>query len=236
MSVPQSNAGPTAFWHTPADSDQGSIAWHQARLGCVTASRIADVVTRTKTGYGAARQTYMRQLLAERLTGMPTETYPTAAMRWGIDMEPHAVAAYEDALDIDTQVVGFLQHPALAFAGASPDRLVGTYGLVEIKCPTTPVHIDTLLGGVPPERYIFQMQWQMACSGRQWCDFVSFDPRLPPAYACFITRVSRDDELILRLECEASTFLEELEGKLDALELCSESLGARVQGAASSRA
>lgn len=225
MSVPESKAGTSPYWQTLASTDQGSVAWHQARLGCVTASRIADVAARTKSGYGAARQTYMRQLLAERLTGMPTETYPTAAMRWGIEMEPHAVEAYEDAADIETEVVGFLQHPSLAFAGASPDRLIGTEGLLEIKCPTTPTHIDTLLSGAPAERYVFQMQWQMACSGRQWCDFVSFDPRLPPAYACFITRVARDDDLILRLEWEAKVFLTEIEEKLDTLKRCGESLG-----------
>lgn len=217
MSAPQSNAHPSTHRQSPKDIHQGSHAWHQARLGCVTASRIADVVTRTKTGYAAARQTYMRQLVAERLSGMPIDAYPTAAMRWGIDMEPHAVAAYEDAVDVETEIVGFLQHPSIAFAGASPDRLVGTYGLLEIKCPTTPTHIDTLLGGEPGERYVLQMQWQMACSNREWCDFVSFDPRLPPAYACFISRVTRDDELIAKLEAEVRTFLDEVEVKLDAL-------------------
>jgi len=201
-----------------ASADQGSSAWHEARLGCVTASRIADVVARTKSGYGAARQVYMRQLLAERLTGVASEVYINAAMRWGADMEPHAVAAYEEATGAVTELVGFLSHPAIAYAGASPDRLVGDDGLVEVKCTTSATHIDTLLSGAVPERYMLQMQWQMACSRRAWCDFVSFDPRLPKAYACFITRVERDDECIGRLEDEARAFLEEIEQRLDDLE------------------
>ncbi|MCR9179654.1 MAG: YqaJ viral recombinase family protein [Erythrobacteraceae bacterium] len=213
-----------AIWHDAASADQGSPAWHEARLGCVTASRIADVVARTKSGYGAARQTYMRQLLAERLTGMASEVYINAAMRWGTDMEPHAVAAYEEASGVVTELVGFLSHPAIAYAGASPDRLVGHEGLLEVKCPASTTHIDTLLSGEVPERYMLQMQWQMACSGRAWCDFVSFDPRLPQAYASFITRVSRDDKCIARLEDETRAFLEEIEQRLDELEVRSGAL------------
>lgn len=219
MSAPRLEVTDCQDWQDPSVVDQRSPAWHAARLGCVTASRIADVTARTKTGYSAARQTYMRQLLAERLTGIPTETYPNAAMRWGTDMEPHAVAAYEDLVAVETEPVGFLNHPDLAFAGASPDRLVGEIGLLEVKCPTTPMHIDMLLSGVVAEKYLLQMQWQMACSGRSWCDFFSFDPRLPPAYACYVTRVKRDESLIARLEEEVGTFLAEIEEKLDALEL-----------------
>lgn len=218
MSAPYLDLTGSQTWQDPAAVDQGSPAWHAARLGCVTASRIADVTARTKTGYSAARQTYLRQLLAERLTGIPTETYPNAAMRWGTDMESHAVAAYEDLFGVQTEIVGFLTHPELAFAGASPDRLVGETGLLEVKCPTTPTHIDMLLSGAVPEKYLLQMQWQMACSGRAWCDFLSFDPRLPPSYACYNARVERDDGLIARLEEEVSTFLAEIEEKLDALE------------------
>jgi putative phage-type endonuclease len=207
-----------------ASADQGSLAWHQAHLGCVTASRIADMVARTKSGYGAARQAYMHQLLAERLTGLAVETYTNAAMRWGTEMEPHAVAAYEVASGVATELVGFLSHPTIAYAGASPDRLVGDEGLLEVKCPATATHIDTLLSGEVPERYVLQMQWQMACSGRTWCDFVSFDPRLPADYACFITRVERDDELIVRLEGETRGFLDEIENRLDDLALRCETL------------
>ena len=197
---------------------QGSDAWHAARLGCVTASRVADVVAKTKSGYSASRQTYLGQLLSERLTGLPTETFQNMAMRWGSDMEVFGVGAYEAATGLETFQVGFLFHPNLAYAGASPDRLVAPDGLVEVKCPTTSTHIETLLKAEVPERYQIQMQWQMACTGRAWCDFVSFDPRLPQAYQLFIQRVPRDAERIIFLEQEVALFLEELEGKLDALE------------------
>jgi len=197
---------------------QGSTGWHAARIGCVTASRVADVVARTRSGYAAARQTYMGQLMAERLTGMPTETFQTTAMRWGSEMEPHAVTAYEEATGIFTERVGFIAHPRLAFTGASPDRVIDAAGLLEVKCPATATHIDTLLSGEVPARYNLQMQWQLACSGREWCDFVSFDPRMPDGFQCFITRVERDPEQIAQLEMEVSLFLVELEAKLKELE------------------
>lgn len=219
MTVLKSGARPEEDWQDPALAPQRSPLWHEARLGCVTASRIADVTARTKSGYGAARLAYMRQLLSERLTGMPTEIYANSAMRWGTDMEPHAVVAYEDLAGIETEPVGFLTHPTLAFAGASPDRLVGDRGLLEVKCPQTSTHVDTLLSGEVAEKYILQMQWQMACSGREWCDFVSFDPRLPPAYALYSKRVERDDKLIAWLEGEVMTFLAEVDEKLHALAL-----------------
>lgn len=202
----------------PAFSVQGSLEWHQARLGCVTASRVADVVSRTRSGYCAARHAYMRQLVAERLTGVPAPIAPTPAMRWGLEMEDYAVEAYEDATGLVTQTVGFLGHSSLAYAGASPDRLVGNDGLLEVKCPTTVTHIDTLLSSEPAGRHVLQMQWQLACSGRQWCDFVSYDPRMPEAQTLFITRIARDDEMIAQLEAEVGIFLGEVEHKLSALE------------------
>lgn len=222
---PHHNDAPLSqIWQDAASADQGSSVWHQARLGCITASRIAEVVARTKSGYGAARQAYMRQLLAERLTGLVAEVYINAAMRWGTDMEPHAVAAYEEATGVATELVGFVSHPAIAYAGASPDRLVGDEGLLEVKCPASATHIDTLLSGEVPERYVLQMQWQMACSGRAWCDFVSFDPRMPEDYAFFVTRVRRDEECIAWLEDETRRFIGEIEQRLDDLEMRSGAL------------
>lgn len=199
------------------DLQQRTHSWHEARLGCVTASRIADVTARTKSGYGAARQTYMRQLMAERISGMPTETVASPAMRWGTQVEPYAVAAYEELTQTETLPVSFIRHPDIEFAGASPDRLIAEDGLLEVKCPTTPTHIDTLLSGEIAERYVLQMQWQMACTGRSWCDFVSFDPRLPPHYQYFVTRTERNDAVIARLEAEAASFLIEIEHRLEAL-------------------
>lgn len=218
MRQPLEDGSLSAWPQEPALSAQGSFEWHQARLGCVTASRVADVVSRTRSGYGAPRQAYMRQLVAERLTGVPVVIAPTSAMRWGLEMEDYAVEAYEDATGLVTQTVGFLRHSLLAYAGASPDRLVGDDGLLEVKCPTTVTHIDTLLSLEPAGRHVLQMQWQLACSGREWCDFVSYDPRMPEAHACFITRIARDDEMIAQLEAEVGIFLGEVEHKLGALE------------------
>lgn len=200
------------------DYVQGSGAWHDARLGCVTASRVADVVAKTKSGYSASRQTYMGQLLSERLTGLPTETFQNAAMRWGTETEATAVDAYEAATGIETRAIGFLYHPSLAYAGASPDRVIAPDGLLEVKCPTTATQIETLLKGEVPARHIIQMQWQMACADRDWCDFVSYDPRMPEAYALFIKRVARDPAHIASLEDEVARFLEEMEQALDRLE------------------
>jgi putative phage-type endonuclease len=201
-----------------AHLEQRSDDWHAARLGCVTASRVADIVAKTKSGYAASRQNYMGQLLSERLTGLPTETFQNAAMRWGTEMEDFGVEAYAHATGLETFEVGFLFHPNLGYAGASPDRLVAPDGLVEIKCPTTVTHIETLLKGEVPERYMIQMQWQMACTDRAWCDFVSFDPRVPEEYQLFIQRVERNSEQIAELEAEVACFLNEIEAKLDALE------------------
>jgi len=189
---------------------QGSPEWHAQRLGKVTASRIADVCARTKTGFGAGRKNYMAELVAERLTGARTEGFTNAAMQWGTDQEPEARIAYEFYRDASVEAVGFVPHPSIAETGASPDGLVGLDGLVEIKCPNTATHLETLLGGTVPEKYFLQMQWQMACTGRQWCDFASFDPRLPEAMRLFVDRVKRDDAAIAAIETDVTDFLNEL--------------------------
>lgn len=200
---------------------QLSPEWFAARLGRVTASRVADVVARTKTGYGASRANYMAQLIAERLTGEAAESFQSPAMKWGNDIEPDARAAYEFRHDVDVTLVGFVQHPAISDSGASPDGLIREDGLIEIKCPNTATHIETLIGGAVPGKYVTQMNWQMACTGRKWCDFVSFDPRLPADLGLFVQRVQRDDGLIGDLETEVGFFLTELEGKLSALKALS---------------
>lgn len=198
--------------------EQGSPEWHAQRLGKLTASRLADALAKTKSGWGASRANYMAQLVAERLTGAPQETYQNEAMRWGTETEPHALAAYEYYhTDATVDAVGFVDHPVIEMTGASPDGLVGTDGLVEIKCPSTATHIETLLGRGAPQKYVLQMQWQMACTGRRWCDFVSFDPRMPENMRLFITRVKRDDVLIASLENDVVDFLGELDRKVDDL-------------------
>lgn len=198
--------------------EQRSAEWFAARLGKVTASRIADVVARTKTGWGASRKNYMAELVAERLTGARAEGFESAAMRWGTEMEPEARAAYEFYRDATVADVGFVAHPTIPDSGASPDGVVGDDGLVEIKCPGTSTHIDTLLGATVPEKYVLQMQWQMACTGRQWCDFVSYDPRLPESMRMFCDRVKRDDDQIATLETAVTDFLKELQRTVDHLQ------------------
>lgn len=189
---------------------QGSPEWFAIRLGKVTASRVADVIARTKTGYGASRAGYMAELIAERLTGAVAQSYTNAAMQWGVETEPQAKAAYEFRNGADVVEIAFVAHPKILMSGASPDGMVGDNGLVEIKCPTTATHIDTLLGQAVPAKYIAQMQWQMACTGRAWCDFVSFDPRLPAAMQLFVARVERDDAQITELEKLVNEFLAEV--------------------------
>ena len=196
---------------------QGTADWHKARLGKVTASRVADVIAKTKTGYGASRKNYMAELVAERLTGAPTESYINAAMKWGTDTEPQARAAYEFFRDAAVVEVGFVPHPKIAMSGASPDGLIGDDGVLELKCPQPATHIDTLLAKAIPDKYIVQMQWQMACAGRAWCDFASFDPRMPEDLRLFVKRVHRDDVRISELEREIGAFLAELDATIAAL-------------------
>jgi putative phage-type endonuclease len=198
---------------------QRSPEWIAARVGKATASRIGDVVARTKTGWSALRANYMADLIAERLTGVRVDGYVSAAMAWGIEQEPQARAAYEFYCDATVRESDFIDHPRIARSGASPDGLVGDDGLVEFKCPNTATHIETLLGGSIPGDYVAQMQWQMACTGRAWCDFVSFDPRLPPAMSLHVRRVERDERTINKLEQAVCEFLAEIERKLADLDV-----------------
>jgi len=197
--------------------EQRTDEWHQARLGKVTASRISDVMAKTKTGYGASRANYMADLLVELLSGRPGDYYQNAAMQWGTEQEPNARAAYEVKTGYIVEEIGFVPHWSIGMSGASPDGLIGDDGLVEIKCPNTSTHIDTLLGQEAPSKYILQMQWQMACTDRQWCDFVSYDSRLPENMQLYIQRVIRDDKLIKEMEQEVIKFLGELDEKVSQL-------------------
>jgi putative phage-type endonuclease len=190
--------------------EQRSPEWFAQRLGKVTASRIADVCARTKTGWGAGRKNYMAELVAERLTGVKTEGFTNAAMQWGTDIEPEARIAYEFYRDATVAECGFVPHPDIAETGASPDGLVGEDGLLEIKCPNTATHLETLLGAALPEKYFLQIQWQLACTRREWCDFASYDPRLPESMRLFVDRVKRDDIAIRAIERDVVSFLTEL--------------------------
>ena len=196
---------------------QGTDAWQSARCGKVTASNLHKVLAKTKTGYGADRGHYMTQLVLERITGNRADGYTSAAIQWGIEQEQFARAAYEAYRGVLVEEVGFIPHPTIAMAGASPDGLVEG-GMVEIKCPESKTFLEVILSNNPVEsKYFAQMQWQMRCADRPWCDYVVFDPRFPPKAQLFIARVNRDDRWIEEAETEVKKFLAEVDEKVQAL-------------------
>ncbi|MDE3022895.1 MAG: YqaJ viral recombinase family protein [Pseudomonadota bacterium] len=190
---------------------QGTPEWFQKRLGKVTASRVADVMAKIKTGEAAARANYRAQLVAERLSGQPEESFTSPAMDRGTELEPFARAAYEAHRLVMVDQIDFVDHPSILMSGASPDGLVGDSGLVEIKCPNTATHIGYLTAGVAPAKYQPQMLWQMACTEREWCEFASYDPRLPPPLSLFVAKFERDDKRIKEMESEVKAFLDEVD-------------------------
>lgn len=191
--------------------DQRTAEWFSARLGRLTASRVADMMARTKSGWSASRDKYLWQLAIERVTGIPEQSFCNAAMQHGIDTEPLARRAYEEHALVGVTEVGFIDHPKL-YAGASPDGLIGKDGMLEVKCPESHTHGKIAFGFEPiPDKYIKQMQFQMACAGRDWCDFVSFDPRVPEGAQLFVKRIERDDALIREIEECAAEFLTEVD-------------------------
>lgn len=190
--------------------EQRSPDWFAIRCGRVTASRIADLMAITKSGYSTSRANYRAQLVVERLTGTVEPSFCSPAMQHGIDTEAEAREAYRQHMLCAVEEIGFVEHPSL-FAGASPDGLIADNGLVEIKCPITATHIDTLLSASVPDKYAKQMQFQMACTGRAWCDFVSYDNRLPESMRLFVQRVTRDDGAIAKIEAEVASFLDEID-------------------------
>jgi putative phage-type endonuclease len=198
--------------------EQRTDDWFTARLGKVTASSLYKVLAKTKTGYGADRGNYMTQLVLERVTGTKADSYTNAAMQWGIDQEPFARAAYEASRGVMVDEVGFIPHPTIAAAGASPDGLVGDDGMVEIKCPDSKTALECWLAENPVEsKYFAQMQWQMRCADRSWCDYVVFDPRMPAKAQLFVVRVLRDDKWLADVESEVIKFLAEVDAKVAAL-------------------
>lgn len=191
---------------------QGSLEWMEARRGFVGASSINDVMAVTKSGGEAATRRNLRaRIIAERLTGICAESFSSSAMQWGVDNEPIARAEYEVSTGNEVEQVGFILHPFIKMTGASPDGLIGTDGLIEIKCPNTATHIDYLLGGVAPTEYRNQMLWQMECTGRKWCDFASYDPRMPEDMQLFVVRFMRDDERLNELRDGVAKFLIEVD-------------------------
>lgn len=198
--------------------EQRTDEWFTARLGKVTASSLHKVLAKTKTGYGADRGNYMTQLVLERVTGTKADFYTNTSMQWGIDQEPFARAAYEATKGVMVEEIAFVPHPTIEMSGASPDGLVGDDGMVEIKCPDSKTMLECWLSDNPVEsKYMAQMQWQMRCADRNWCDYVVFDPRMPPKAQLFVDRVERDDEWIAATEIEVVKFLAEVDAKVAAL-------------------
>lgn len=197
--------------------EQNTPEWLQARCGSLGASAVAEALARTKTGWGAGRGNVKARLVIERLTNTPQDSYKNAAMQWGHDQEDNAANAYSFLTGNPVEVCGIYKHPTIDGTHASPDRLVGEDGLVEIKCPNSATHLETLLKKKIPSNYVTQMQWQMAVTGRKWCDFVSYDPRFPESKQVFIQRVERDDKEIAKLEKEVAEFLAEVEADLKAI-------------------
>ena len=193
--------------------EQRTPEWFQKRLGKVTASRIADLMAKTKTGTGASRANYMAQLVTERLTGTPTEGFQSPAMAWGTEQEAAARAAYSARMGVLVDEVDFVDHPTLQ-AGASPDGLVGEDGLIEIKCPNTATMLEWLEDRTIPAKYRLQMQWQMAVTGRDWCDFVAYDPRLPEHLQLLVIREPRNTDLVVEITREVTRVLAEVESKV----------------------
>jgi len=191
--------------------EQDTQEWLQDRVGMITASRIKDVIAQTKSGPSASRKNYAAELMIERMTGQRAERFVNSAMEWGTETEPLARLAYSFQTNNDVEEVGFINHPTIARSGASPDGLVSLYGMCEIKCPNTATHIAWALAGVVPPEHVLQMQWQMACTGREWNDFVSFDPRMPDGQQLFIRTLYRDNELVEKLEKQVVEFDAEVE-------------------------
>jgi putative phage-type endonuclease len=194
----------------PKNVEQGTAEWKELRLGHVTASNVADVMAKGKSGEAESRKKYKTKIVAERLTRQGQDSYFNAAMEWGVEQEPYARMAYEVTTNVLVDKTGFWHHPDIAFLGVSPDGLVGDDGLVEIKCPQTTTHLDYILDDKVPAKYFKQIQCQLWVTGRQWCDFVSFDPRLPNRNQLFIKRCPRDDAFIAEMEAEVREFLTEV--------------------------
>jgi len=208
--------------------EQGSEAWKLLKVGKVSASRMADLLAKTKSGASASRAKYMAQLLCERMTGQPTEFFTTAAMQRGTEIEPIARAAYEAENLTSVEQIAWVEHPTIPFSGCSPDGLVGEHGLIEIKCKEIHNHLDSILNDRIDPDHQAQMMWQMCVTGRQWCDYVCFDDRAPEGLQLFVKRLHRDEEKIKNMEDEVRTFLKDLENMIQKLNEIKEKNGKRM--------
>ena len=200
------------------DVQQGSPEWRMARLGAVTASRIGDVMAKGRDGRPSlTRARYLAELVCERLTGVPTDNFQSADMAAGSEREADAREAYAFHIGVPVETCGFLQHATIDGTGASPDALVGADGLAEFKCPAPHTHLATLKGAPIDRGYLLQMQWEMACAGRRWCDFVSFHPSFPIQHQLHVRRVPRDDGMIAEITGAVKAALAEIAADVERL-------------------
>jgi putative phage-type endonuclease len=203
---------------TDAAIIQRSPEWFAARCGSLGASQLADALAKTKSGWGASRANLQAKLVVERLTGRQEESFTSAAMLWGVEKEDEARTAYSFMTGNEVTEVGLYKHPTIIGSHASPDGLVGDDGCIEIKCPNSATHIETLKSNRIAHKYLMQMHWQMICADRQWCDFVSFDPRMPDHLMLYVQRVERDADMQMYLETEVAKFLAEVEADVNELQ------------------
>jgi putative phage-type endonuclease len=195
--------------------EQGTDAWHQLRLGKVTASRVADILAKTKTGPSASRQNYLIELALQRTTGIIQESYSNAAMEWGTLTEPQARVAYEVKSGNFVDQIAFVDHPSIAGFGCSPDGLISDLGLIEIKCMQPKGHWEVIKTKEIPKNYWIQQQAQLSCTNREWNDYVGFNPNFPERSKLFIKRTYRDETFISEMEAEVKQFLEEVEQEVE---------------------
>jgi len=205
-----------------SDIIQGTPEWLQLRLGHVTASRVADIMAKTKTGASASRQNYLIELAIQRVTGVVEESFKNEAMIRGTEEEPKARQAYELLTETFVEEVPFVKHKSIEWFGCSPDGIIknndGTYNLIEIKNPNSATHWSYIKADEPPTKYKIQMMAQMACTGAQWCDFFSYDSRMPEGSRHFLKRMMRDNAFIDEMEKEVKAFLEEVAEEVKLME------------------
>lgn len=201
---------------------QGTPEWLDLRKGHVTASRVADIMAKTKTGPSTSRQNYLIELAIQRVTGVVEESYKNEAMLRGTEEEPKAREAYELLTETFVEEVPFVKHKSIEWFGCSPDGIIknsdGTYNLIEIKNPNSATHWSYIKAGEPPTKYKIQMMAQMACTGAQWCDFFSYDSRMPEGSRHFLKRMMRDNTFIEEMEKEVKAFLEEVAEEVKLME------------------
>lgn len=197
---------------------QRTEQWRQDRCGKATASRVLDIITRTRNGWGHARGKYLDQLIAERLSGRPQDMRRIKSLDDRSDLEPDARDAYCFYTDNEIELVGFVPHPTIENAGASPDGLVNSDGMLELKCLDAGNHHKLFAGDLSPlEDYLPQVHFGMACTERKWTDLVAYCPIMPEELKMFRQPIQRDDDLIVVLEREVKAFLAEVDSKVAAL-------------------